>query len=276
MNYIVRGVHHAGKGIRQHPRLMVVLLLLQFLMLGLVLGIGVYYQYLIFSDIQGVIQPLQRANYDTTQLQEGKVFTTEMADVYKSYTALKTHMWELVGWFVFIIIVLNGIIWVLCHRVLAPLSWKSHILQWCKFAGIALGGLIPIAGIGYTILRSLVLSQVSPQTVSTAVKSIGGVAAIVLYFVLVGIALLPASSWKEFWRLWVHASIKKIHKTLLVLLINVLILGLIVVGLYYSVMLFWPFWAMISFVLLFVIAMVWVRLFWIAAVQEVAHETHHP
>ena len=265
----------AWKGIRHHQRKVIVLIILQIILFGLVMGGGLYSQFLIFTDIQGIVEPLQRANYDAAQLQEGNVFTPELATVYESYIALQRHIVWILVIVLGIILILNGALWILSHDILQKGTWKEWGYQWITYAGLNIVVFSVFLGGSYFLLRSFVAQGMDPTIMSNWVKGILYTFGVVYYLLLVGFGLLPRHKWKEFFKRWGKILIQKFHKTLVVAVINAIVLAVMLGGLYWSLIEEWPVGIMLAFMLGIVVVLVGIRLFWIAALQEVAHETHH-
>jgi len=185
MNYIARAFQHTYKTITKHWLLVGVLILLQ---LGLFISVGyvgLSYQMKIFENIQGILDPIQSANYNATSLQEGGLFTTEYAKVYENYNSLVGNVKELGVWLAGLFLVGNGILWVGTSDALylGTRSWKKRVQWW----------------LGYGLILFYVIVQIAW-------------------------AFITAVTWKECGRDFVHAF-KRIHKVLLTLAINVAILG---------------------------------------------------
>ena len=238
-------------------------------------GGGLYSQFLIFTDIQGIVEPLQQANYDATQLQEGRVFSPEITKVYESYMALQKHVIWLLIVALGVILIFDGALWIISQNILQRGTWKERGYQWMTYAGLNIVVFSLFLGGSYLLLRSFVAQGVNPSIVSNWVKWILYAFAVVYYLLLIGFGILPRRQGKEFFKTWGKILLKKIHKTLVVAGINAVFLALMLGGLYWSLIKEWSVVIMLAFMLGIVLVVVGIRLFWIAALQEVAHETHH-
>src|SRR3989344_826918 len=135
MNYLAQALRRTYKVITKHWLLMGVLVLFQ-LALFVSLGyVGLTYQMKIFENIQGVLDPIQNANYNATSLQEGGLFTAEYARVYESYNSLVGNVKGLLIWILIIFLIGNGLIWVATLDLIHPetKSWKKRSQCWLKY-----------------------------------------------------------------------------------------------------------------------------------------------
>ncbi len=272
MGYIQRGFRHTSSAIQQHPGLTILLIVLQVVVLGAIIYSGVTYQLKILSDAQNIIIPLEQANYDPQQVEEGRPFLQDTQKIYQSYRSLLRNLIYAAIIFTLFFLVGNGMLWSLSHRLLGKYSWQHALKQGVKYLLIVLLLYVPIAIASYFYLRSIVVQQLATDNFSAALKIIIYVVLAAYYGVLAAAALLPAT-WKELPGLWLQVGIKKMYKTLPVLLINSIILAGLLYLMYLGMQPGQSFFLLIFSSLLVIVGIVLTRLFWISCLQEIAHET---
>lgn len=273
MNYLQRGFSTVLARSKEQKRLVLVLIVVQVFFLALLLYTAITYQVKIFTNVRDIIEPLQNANYDAQSIQQGKPFTTEILGVYKNYRTLITNLIQAVLWIGVLFLILNGGIWILSHYIInKERSWRNGGKQWLKYAASTIIIYGPGFIGGYYLLKIIVSTEVAVDSFSFITKTIVYVLLGVYYFLLVAFALLPVPSWKLFFKLFFQCAIKKIHYTFLILLFNASLLALSIYGIYYVINTSQSFSLLLITSILFLIVLVFTRLWWIACIQELLHE----
>jgi len=255
----------------------VILLLLTILQIGVLIAL-VYlllmYPAKILDNVQGILAPLEQANYNATLIQEGVPFstTTELASVSQSYAALYQNMSHLFLDLLGIFLIIQAGIWILTTRLTqeSPARGVKIIYTYCSewskylFFAILFTG-IPLI-ISYLLLKGWF--NVDDLTISTWIMIIIGLCwTFCYYFQLVGFALIN-HPWKEMLILWKRISFKGILQNILILILMGLVQAILLGG----VALFLPSqkWFILSFIFLIVwiISLVIIRIYWVANVKE--------
>mgnify|MGYP003964356995 CR=1 FL=1 len=214
-----------------------ILISLQIIFLIAVFFVLMNYQLEIMEHAEGIMQPLEEANYDAQELQEGQPFLKEISGVMDHYRSLQETVNKLLLILFVLFITLNGALWIICQQT-KP-YWKS----WLKFVGISflfLGGLgIIISWLGIINYSSIIISII-----------------IIYSLLVITLALETISQARK--------SIKKIPIILLTLIINYLLIGTTAYLFYVTNN---PF-LMLFFALLFIFLLVFCRLFLVNVVKE--------
>ncbi|MBS3166214.1 hypothetical protein J4444_03770 [Candidatus Woesearchaeota archaeon] len=294
--YLKTGLTRTFKAIKEHWLLAI---LLVFLQLILIFGSGAvifYYQIQLINDAQGIINPLQNANYDSNALESGQPFSEDLISVYTSYQSLIRNLIIFLLILTAIFIFVQGAIWVVSSFMLMDknkekddnnhkhenknihfyhkfyTACKPIFSLWLKFVASSLAVLIPFALISYYILKTLIGLEYSVDTVSYYAQIIVYIFAAIYYLLLVAYAFISVDSWKQFIHYFYIAGLKRIYKAIIVFTINFLTIGL---GFYLIYVLidydqYFSYMILVSILLYLVIIMS--RLFWIACLQEIVHE----
>lgn len=271
MKYLARALQQMYNAVTKHWLILLVLIVLQ-LSLFVSLGyIGLTYQMNIFENIQGVLDPIQSANYNATSLQEGGLFTTEYARVYESYNLLVQNVIQFVGWLAGLFLIGNGVLWVMTSFLSHPENnWKKIIGSWLRYM------LLSILFLGIPLLIS-VYALWQMMKAGTGVESITsmvqwfGYGLLCFYGLLqIAAAFISAATWKEWWNK-ITGAFKKVHWVLLTLLINIAVIAMSV-SLLVVVMGYESFTMLVMASLILVIVIVLTRLFLVTALQELVHE----
>ena len=272
MNYLQTASKNTLIAIKKNKWKFVILILLQFLLLGALFGSGIIYQVKLFQDIQGISEPLQRANFDEASLQDGQAFTTEMYTIFQSYQLLMKHLGEFAGILGLVFLILGGAIWILTNNLLDKDLEKNKpkklFHSWLKYVVSSIVIFIPIALAGYFLFKLLFSLGLSETALANLIGGIMIAFIIGYYFLLVAFALIHNLSWKNFLKEFWKVSIKRIHFNLLLLLVNIIVLflGGLLIYLTLSETLF-PLLLLAS--ILFLILIVLVRIFFVFGVQEI-------
>ena len=277
MQYLQKGMQKSFQALNHHKALGAVLLVLQ---LGFILSflyIAINYEVKIIQDAQSIIQPLQQANYDAESIQQGQSFLPDFAGIYSSYQSLLQNIFYLGLWLAGLFLVLNGGIWLLTHSLLAPSkpTWKTILHGWLKYLVAAVFFIgIPLI-IGYIGLKIILARQVDVDMFTSLLNLIPYILGVLYYLLLVALAFITDPSWSQFVKHFYRAGLRKIHCTLLVLVIN----GALIAGSLYLVYLSMnyegQFWLVVLASIIAVFIIVLSRLFWIACLQELVHEKSH-
>ena len=277
MQYLQKGVQKSFQALYHHKPLGAVLLVLQ---LGFILSflyITINYEVKIIQDAQSIIQPLQQANYDAESIQQGQYFLPDFAGIYSSYQSLLQNIFYLGLWLAGLFLVLNGGIWLLTHSLLASSkpTWKTILHGWLKYLVAAVFFIgIPLL-IGYIGLKIILARQVDVDMFTSLLNSIPYILGVLYYLLLVALTFITDPSWSQFVKHFYRAGLRKIHRTLLVLVIN----GALIAGSLYLVYLSMnyegQFWLVVLASIIAVFIIVLSRLFWIACLQELVHEKSH-
>jgi hypothetical protein len=285
MNYLRRGLQKTVHSIKKRKLLFIFLILLQIGLLVLLYLVSIPSLLQILKDTQGVIQPLEQANYDSQQIEQGQPFTPDAGAIYKSYQSMVRNVMIIAAWMLVLLLLVNGSIWLLSHWLLQEKkNWKNYLkevpLFYLKACAAALLLFVPFTiGSYYALIYYIRLSDSFSQ-VLFMIKLLLGVKVLLYYFLLVALAAALTPSWKEFAKKVFTLSISKAGKTFLLFLINGAILGFFFAVLYGAVEYAVTMNAdsltivigLLALGLLLMVTMVLTRLFWIATVQEIEKE----
>ncbi len=211
------------KSIRARPVLFSFLVLFQFFLLSAGALAFVHYQLLLLQDVQAVLGPLQGANFDDTQLQNGQPFIEDFLPVYQGYDDLTHHLTALTLWGVLLVLVGGGLLWIGCYYLLEPTLTGIGIVRF---------GLRYIIGFGVV---TIVFAVALMSLIQTALVNIEGDFTIYLVELgiiglILGIIFLCSTlnafckSWKE----WIMGLWQSVSRHLLRTLLVLLVCGLIV------------------------------------------------
>ena len=120
----------------------------------------------------------------------------------------------------------------------------------------------------YFILSNLMKLEIPLSTLSWIFQVVIYSVMIIYYFLMASFAFIEINSWKEWLKVWFTVTFKKIHLTLIMLLIN-LVLILINLYLLYFFMNENTFALMMIFSLLLILILVSSRIFWIVGLREI-------
>lgn len=282
MQYLTGGFQKVVAAVKKHPLLVMLIFILQVALLITSLYTALTYQVKIIQDAQAVIEPLQKANYDAESIKAGNTFIPNIVAMYEAYQSLIKNILTLAMLLGVLFLILNGIIWLISHKILetATLSWKetikSFLRGWMRYALTTLVVMGPFFILSYLLLRTMLVQEIGGMaSFTTILTALIYLFMVLYYFLLVAFAFLGTTSWKLFLHKIFTASIKRVHLTLLVVVINGALLFLSLYGVYYFMNNGEVFSFIAMFTLLFMILMVLTRLFWIACLQEITHEKDH-
>ncbi|MBU0456550.1 MAG: hypothetical protein ABH824_00665 [Nanoarchaeota archaeon] len=282
MKYLKKGLSRTIKSIKQHKWLFITLVFLQIIFIGLSANLAINYQIKILDDAKGIIEPLQNANYDENSLKEGEPFIEDFLSVNKSYNSMINNIIALIGWSLLLFIVLNGLIWILTSWIIeSNIDWKRRLKDiwqpWFKIIVSLMLTIGPAAVILYFILQLLSRLEILMENASVVLNSIITISSLLYFFIIVAFAFINEVSWKIFFKKWTLCSFKKIHKSLMVLLINIILILLSFYLVYLSIYQISSLGLLLISSLLIVFVIVITRIFWVSCLEEIKNEknNHH-
>ncbi|MBI4980945.1 hypothetical protein HZC30_05315 [Candidatus Woesearchaeota archaeon] len=278
MHHLKESIRKTFHHIHQHKLWFSLLVLLQLMAIIGIFFLAVTYPVKILEDVNGIMQPLQAANYNVTNIQEGGAFSTDMLKVYQNYNALVKHVTEVILWLLGTFIILEGALWVGTHKLVLSekkeprqsSSFVKHLkeagLLWLKYITVSLIFLgIPVL-IGYFSLN-LISSEPNEDLLMSIAKYTLALLGVLIYLLWCGLAVIN-SSWKALAKNWWAVSLKKIHWTLLALVISIIIMGSLF-SLIYLTMNYEPLqWLMMLLSILCIPTLTILRILWVAHAQE--------
>jgi len=276
MNFLRESFEQAWKSIKKHPYLLIFLVLFYIALVGISIYLILNYPAQILEDVQGIMEPLENANYNATSIQEGMPFSPELGKVFTSYNSLINKIYYLSLWLAFILIIVQAGIWILTVRIVSDKvehELKEGALAWGKYLMmVVLFSFLPVI-ISYLILNTFFNIE-STSTATILLWLVLGILLLFYYFGLVGFALIYH---QKVWSSWVKITFQKIHFNLAVLLINLAVILLFVLGAYFLMFIEgWAFLALLCGLLLF-LTLILTTLFWAGYVQVQLkeHEKDH-
>ncbi len=272
--FIFKGFQKSLHAFRTHKLLFTALFLLQLFFIISITFTALYYQLKVIQDLQGIIGPLQTANYDPARLQQGEAFSTELSSIRLSYASIKKNIFLFVLLNSLLFFIINGLLWVFCHYMLYK---KKNILsQWLRFVSISILLIIPYLFLAYFILKEKFTSGVDPSLFAQTAQYFLYGFGVIYYFLLISFAYLSVNTWKDFFSKIFTTGVKKIHYTLPALALCIIPLALSI----FLMSIAPPSSYYIPLILIFLVIMIFTltfsKIFWIASLQELDHETHHP
>ena len=271
MNYLYKSIIQTLSQIKTHPRLFIILFFIQFIFLVTFSLFTLHYQFKVLKNIQEIVQPLQTANYDPALLEEGKPFLSDLSTLRQGYTSIKKNLTTFFFSLSFLYITINAGIWTLSHYLFH--KKKNFLTQWFNFIVTSFLLIIPFLILSYFILKKKFISGADVTSFSSTAKLLLYGFLIFYYLLLVSYAFLDKTPWKEFVQKIYTLSILKIHKTLpaLALISAFLIFNLYLLSTALNTQ--QPFFVVLMLLFLFVFLLTFSKIFWIAALQEIDHET---
>lgn len=270
MHFLHEGWKQTQQGIRQHPWLLVIIVVVQICLVAATGFTALTYQVKILQNAQNIIEPLQNANYNADNINAGQPFLEDLQKVYANYQDLINNLISLLIWLSVIFLTVNGLLWVLSHRVLGMKGITSILHAWAQYILASVLLLGAVAVLSYYVLRGFLTFESDPAIITSTVKQLVYVLLAVYYLLLVAFAFI-SRGWKEWIAAAFRTGILRIHKTVVVLLINFIVLGGNLYLIYYAAMNNLHFSLVLLFSLTFLVLLVLTRLFWIACLQQIAH-----
>lgn len=211
------------RAIRKHKLLFIFIVLLQIIFVVSSSALGGYYLLRILEDTQGIIRPLENANYDSAKIEQGQPFTPDYLSIYNSYQSMLRNVLYFGICLALLFLILNSSMWLLSHWMLQDKkSWKIRLQEAKQYflkawvSAIVLLGIFSV-GSYFILLYFIRLSESFSQIVSI-LKYLLIFLFVIYYFLLAAFAAAAQSSWKKFAASWLTISIKRISKTAVVFL----------------------------------------------------------
>ncbi|MDO8511308.1 MAG: hypothetical protein Q7S55_04020 [Nanoarchaeota archaeon] len=285
MEYLKKGLRTTVNSIKRHRLLFALIVILQIIFVVSSLALGTQYLFKVLEDAQGIIVPLENANYDSQKIEQGESFTPDYASIYNSYRSMLKNVFLFLAGLAVLFLSLNGSIWLLSHWMLQERQqWRIRLKEGAQFLlkawAAALLLLGPFAIISYYVLLHFIRISQSFTNIAIVLKSLLIALLVIYYFFLVALAVAPHKPWKRFALTWIEFSISKFQKTVIAFfLIAVALLASFSV--LYAAIEYGESVTLLLFLGLFCMVMVSLtRIFWIAAIQEIKPEkkdetSHH-
>ena len=253
MYYLKKSLSNIYNSIKEHKFIFILLIILELFFLFTLVFISVNYHLKILTDAQNIIVPLQNSNiYNVTNVADTQPFIDEMYGIYKNYNSMLSNLKNYVFWLIGIFLVLNSLLWIISSwlldkylfnkditgfcksKVCNILKLKVFYKMWLKFFASALVLFVPIIVIGYYLLVWLLRTEIGMDSFAQATQVLVYLL-IFFYFILISAyAFIGITSWKNFFKSTFIVLSKKIHYTLLVLLINLVLISLSLYLIYLS------------------------------------------
>ena len=145
----------AVRVVKKHRLLFLLLIFIQLIFIILVAVIGITYQIRIYENIQGIIGPLEKADYDATALGEGYLFMEgmieEVAAITNSYKEMISNIFKMLSWMMACFLFFEGLGWSLAHHFY---SKRGLLRPWGRFILASLSFLLPVGVLSYIVLKS--------------------------------------------------------------------------------------------------------------------------
>lgn len=274
MDYLKKGWNTAFNSIKKKKRLFLAIVILQLIFVVSSLGLGSQYLLKILQDTQGIIDPLENANYDSQKIEQGEPFTPDYTSIYNSYRSMLKNVFSFLAWMVLLFLLLNGSIWLLSHWMLQEKKpWKVKMREGWQFLLKAWAAMLfmlaPFKIVSYYILLYFIRISESFSKITVVLKVLLIASLAVYYFLLVALAVAPLLSWKKFVLRWASISVKQFQKTALLFVVIMATLLFPFGALYFGTEYSESVLLLLLLGLLSLITLVVSRIFWIASVQEI-------
>jgi hypothetical protein len=256
------GFDHIITSIKKQRLLVVLIIILQ---LGIFLAFAatvVHYQIKILEDVNGVIEPLAEANYNPESIEAGEDFLKDASAVYSSQKSLIRNSRNLMLWLACYFFIFNGVIWVISHRVLHRLNWLATGV---KYLAVTCSAALLLIVIGFIALRGSISG--GPEMSLPILRNLSYVALLVYFLVLIVLSFIN-KSWRRIWKLSLE-SMTNLPLVLLVLIINLVLLAASLGIVYYIFINSENLFLMILVQVLFLMVVVFTRLFWIYSLNKI-------
>ena len=254
--------------IKKNKLLFVMLIILQIVALSLLTLIAVKYQLNIFEDLNGVLEPLNNANYDQKKIESGQPLLSDVLPILQSYNKLKKHIKEFFLIILAYLLLVNGIFWVVTHSFFKKFKLIEIFNMWFKYLLIYL-----VAAGLFTVISSFFLKrgfnfEALSDSLSNSLIWIGIFAFIIYYFLLVGITNINQKSWKDFFNSY-KKVLSKIKSFLPLVMINLGLIVLIGYGIYRNSLSEQYYYNIFVLGFIGIFLIVLTRIFLIAEVKEI-------
>ena len=274
LHIISRSFQQAKDKIREHKWLFILIVIVQIILLILLFWLTITYQIKIFQDVQGLLTPLQNANYDPASIQEGQPFLKDIRTLQQSYTHLRKDVTQYIGGIIFLFLLGQGALWLLSHQILERSRFLQLAKQWVKLAASSMILLGPFFVIVYFLAKTFILNGLNEQNFAQIMRVFLLLFGFMYYLLLTSWTIIPISSWKEWAKKFIFLAFKRIYYTLPVLISS----WIVIIGtgalLYFSVER-QNIWLIIVAFFLGIIILVITRIFFIAVGKDIAHEKNN-
>lgn len=270
--YLKRGLGNTLLAVKKNKLWLGGIIILQLVFIVSFFYLALDYQAKIFNEVEKVAVPLNEMDLDQENLLQNEEARQKMLEVKQSFDSIKNKLREFALFSLILFLGLNGLVWVLTHGL-----WEEKK----KFFRSALqrsGKIITLTllALGVFALLSFLIIKLSSQRIALENFPLIGKIEVILflviyYFLLVSFAFVDLP-WKEIGKSFLAAGFKKAHKSLLVLLINVILIAFLSYLIFYSLSSTPFFWLGISLILILGMILVLIKIFWIACLREVAYE----
>ena len=271
MDYLKRGLRNTVNSIQKHKLLFALLVILQIIFVVSSLALGAQYLIKILENTHGIIVPLENANYDSQQIEQGEPL------IYSSYKSMLKNVFSFLFWMAVLFLLLNGSIWLLSHWMLQEQQqWKIKVKEGIRFllkawaSAFLLFG--PLAITSYYVLIYFIKVSSSFSDLVIVLKYLLVVLFVVYYFFLAALAVAIYQPWRKFALAWIEISIKRFQKTVIAffLMVITLLLGF---GALYGAIEYGKSVTLLLFLgVLCMVILSLTRIFWIASIQEIKTE----
>ncbi len=278
MSYLQRGLSKTFSSIKRHKGLFGLITLLQIIFVVSSLWLGAQYLIKILENTQGIIGPLENANYDSQMIEKGEPFTPDYALIYHSYQSMLKNITVFASWLALLFLVFNGSIWLLSHWMMQDeRSWKTRAKEGAHFFLKAWASTLlllgPFIAISYYVLLHFIRISDTFSRIAVILKSLLIALFVLYYFLLVALAIAPHCSWKGFFSAWIRLSIINFRKTVTLFFSMMIVLLMVLAALYAAVEYEKSALLLLLLGSLSMLVLVVTRLFWIAGIQEIRQET---
>lgn len=276
MNYsqiLHQSWNHSWQSIRRHKLLFAGLVVLQFIVLGLFVYIVLIHQLKVITAVQGVLEPLQQANYDADLVNAGQPFLPNTAAVYESYHKLMNAFYSFVLYSALLFLIPQSFLWAGSQILLQEKkTWQQQIRQiissWCKYSAIFLVLTTPKVVITYLLgQRSFLLTD--PTTALLYGKILLIVAVISYYILTVAFALTTIGSWRLWGGVAEKTLVRKTHYALPLFLVNTGIISMVIYTIYLTLNQTPLFAATFLLSIILLPLIVVLRIHWISFIQQI-------
>src|SRR3989338_7036439 len=128
MEYLKKGLRTTINSIKRYRLLFALIVILQIIFVVSSLALGTQYLFKILEDAQGIIVPLENANYDSQKIEQGESFTPDYASIYSNYNSMMQNVILFALWMSLLFLLFNGSIWVFSHWLLQEQQlWRTKV-----------------------------------------------------------------------------------------------------------------------------------------------------
>lgn len=268
IHLIRKALQNLLRSMRTEKKLWITLFFLQLVVLGVFLSLFLSTQLRAMQEMQVLLQQVQGANYNPSELQEGEPFLQDPLVVYQSYRALKEQLLKFLWQSSLLYLLGQGLLWLLTqslvHRLLQkPFARGRYVLQF--LGSTFLLALFFVAS--YLLIKKQFTLQMEITLFQQTLRSLVVVFVVLYYLVLCAYALPPIHSGKLFIKQWFFTAIRKYYVSIPLLLLSLLPAALSLAVIYYA-LLRSSFLVVSLCSLLFVALLFAGRIFWVFTVTE--------